>query len=183
MCLSCGCGDAADAHGDGRAFTLAGLESAAGAAGISLVRAACNILQTVTGTLEDNEPDPVPEQPQRFVLGVAYQPGQDPRITQGVDGGRDYFTRAELEKAAWGFMRGGQQHGLFHVDGTEGAAVTVESGIYRNPVPWVIDDDLIIRKGTWLVGSIFDEPAWELFQQDRIGGYSPQGIARRRFRR
>ena len=182
MCLSCGCGEPGNAHGDGRAFTVAGIEQAADAAGISVIRAACNILQTVTGTLEDNEPDPPPDEPQRFLLGVAYQPGPDPRITKGLDGGRDYFTPGELERAAWGFMRSGQQHGLFHADGTEGAAITVESSIYRNPLPWIISDDLIIRKGTWLVGSILDEPAWNLYLDDRIGGYSPQGQARRRVR-
>jgi hypothetical protein len=179
ICLSCGCGDGDDSHAGTAAITLADLQRAADAAGISLFRAAANILQTVTGTLEDNEPEPEgPEQ--RFLLGVAYQPGRDPRIAKGLDGGRDFFTPAELEKAAWSFMQHGQQHGLFHLAGTEGAAVTVENSIYRNPLPWVVSDDLIVRKGTWLQGLILDEPAWQLYKDGRIGGLSPQGGARRR---
>jgi len=159
------------------------LQDAADAAGISLVRAAANILQTVTGTLEDNQPEP-PGPEQHFLLGVAYQPGRDNRIMKGRDGGRDYFTPAELEKAAWQFMLDGQQHGLFHLDGTEGVAQTVESGIYRNPIPWVVDDDLIVRKGTWTVGVLVDDVGWQQHKQRRIGGMSPQGVAkRRRYRR
>jgi Putative phage serine protease XkdF len=117
---------------------------------------------------------------QRFVLGVAYQAGIDPRIAKGVDGGRDFFTEAELEKACWSFMLSGQQHGMFHVDGTEGAARPVENYIYRNPEPWVVSDDLVVRKGDWVLGSILDEPAWDLYKAGRVNGWSPQGIARRR---
>ena len=43
-------------------------------------------------------------------------------------------------------MLKGQQHGLFHVDGTEGAARPVESFIYRNPVPWLVTDNADVRK-------------------------------------
>lgn len=144
------------------------------------MRAAANILQTVTGTLEDND-DPEQGGPeQQFVLGVAYQPGRDPQIAKGVDGGRDYFTPAELEKAAFRFMLDAQQHGLFHADGSAGAARTVENYIYRNPVPWIVSDDLIVRKGTWLQGLLLDDAAWRLHKQGKINGLSPQGAARRR---
>ena len=73
---------------------------------------------------------------QRFVLGIAYQAGPDPRIAKGADGGRDFFTEAELEKAAWSFMLNGQQHGLLHLDGSTGAARPVESSSdpERDPV-------------------------------------------------
>ena len=139
---------------------------------------------------------------QRFVLGIAYQAGPDPRIAKGVDGGRDFFTPVELEKAAWSFMLGGQQHGLFHVDGTEGAARPVESFIYRNPVPWIVSGDSAVRKavaglaaeaeacagpgdmvvheGDWCLGAILDDRAWQLHKAGRINGWSPQGVARRR---
>ena len=145
------------------------------------MRAAANILQTVTGTLEDNEPEPEgPEQ--HFLLGVAYQPGMDPRIQKGQDGGRDYFTPQELERACWSFSLNGRQNGLFHLEGTEarGVAKTVETGIYRNPIPWVVSDDLIVRKGTWTLGVLVDDPTWKLHKEGKIGGLSPQGIARRR---
>jgi hypothetical protein len=181
MCLDCGCGELENDHGDSRHITITDLQHAAGASGVSLARAAANILQTVTGTLEDNEPDT--EGPERqFLYGVAYQPGRDPRIAKGQDGGRDFFTADELEKAAWSFMLGGHQHGLFHMDGTEGVARTVESGIYRNPVPWLISDDLIVRKGTWTVGVLVDDKSWDLHKRGKLTGLSPQGIARRRRR-
>jgi Putative phage serine protease XkdF len=144
------------------------------------VRAAANILQTITGTLCDND-EPASDGPElQLLAGIAYQVGPDPRIAKGVDGGRDYFTAAELEKAAHGFMLSGRQHGLFHVDGTEGAARTVESAIYRNPIPWVISDDLMVRKGDWYIATILDDAAWRLYKSGRIGGFSPQGVARRR---
>lgn len=139
---------------------------------------------------------------QRFVLGIAYQAGPDPRIAKGADGGRDFFTEAELEKAAHSFMLSGQQHGMFHVDGTEGAARPVESSLYRNPVPWVVSDDaavckalaelaaqaesvagpddLIVRKGDWLLGAILDERPWQAYKAGRVNAWSPQGSARRR---
>jgi hypothetical protein len=79
-----------------------------------------------------------------------------------------------------GGQQHGQQHGLFHVDGTTGAARTVENSIYRNPIPWVVSDDLIVRKGDWIQGLILDEKAWGLYKAGKIGGLSPQGIARRR---
>lgn len=179
MCTSCGCNEPSNPHGDGRNITIEDLQAAADAAGISLVRAAANILQTVTGTLEDNEPEPDgPEQ--QFVCGVAYQAGPDPRIAKGVDGGRDFFTARELEKAAWSFMLNGQHHGLFHADGSDGVAKTVENSIYRNPIPWVVDDDLIVRKGDWIQGLLLDDAAWRLHKQGKVNGLSPQGVARRR---
>ena len=143
----------------------------------------------------------MPEEMQ-FLLGIAYQAGPDPRIAKGADGGRDFFSAAELERAAHSFMLKGQQHGLFHVDGTEGAARPVESYIYRNPVPWVVSDDadvekavarlaaeaealagpddLVVRKGDWCLGSILNDAAWELYKTGRLNGFSPQGVARRR---
>lgn len=180
MCLSCGCGNWSDNHSQGAPITVADLQAAADAAGISLVRAAANILQSLTGTLEDGEPEPDgPED--HFLYGVAYQAGFDPRIQKGQDGGRDGFTPRELEKASWSFMLGGHRHGLFHMDGTDDGTVrTVESGIYRNPIPWVVDDDLIVRKGDWCVGVLVDNRIWGLHKQGKINGLSPQGAAKRR---
>ncbi len=185
MCLDCGCGELENRHGDPSHITIDDLAAAAAASGISLVRAAANILQTITGTLEDND-EPEQDGPEdHFLLGVAYQPGMDPRIAKGLDGGRDYFTPRELEKAAWSFMLGGHQHGLFHLDGTEnqGIAKTVETGIYRNPIPWVVSDDLIVRKGTWTVGALVDDKVWQMAKQGKANGWSPQGLSKRRMRR
>jgi hypothetical protein len=120
---------------------------------------------------------------QRYVLGLAYQAGRDPRIKKGVDGGRDFFTEAELEKAAHSLIRNGPRSGLFHIDGTDadgGAAQIVESYIYRNDQPWDLGDGVVVRKGDWLVGAVLTPKAWELYKAGKINGFSPQGVARRR---
>lgn len=122
-------------------------------------------------------------QPERFVLGLAYQSGPDPRIAKGADGGRDYFTPQELEKAARTFLRkGAMQIGLNHEDGTEGHAEVVESYIYRNSEPWVIDGATVAKSGDWVLAAILDEPAWQMVEDGRITGWSPQGSAVRRTR-
>lgn len=119
------------------------------------------------------------DQEQRYVLGVAYQAGPDPRIQRGADGGRDFFSAEELEKAAWGFLQGGPAVGLFHADGTTGAATVVESYIWRGG-DWDLGDGTVVRKGDWLIGAVLDERAWDLYKSGRITGWSPQGSARRR---
>ena len=125
----------------------------------------------------------MPEEPQRYVLGIAYQAGPDPRIQKGADGGRDYFTAEELEKAAWSFLANGNpQVGVGHIDGTTGAATVVESYIYRNDEPWDLGGGMVVTKGTWLIGAILDDRAWSAVQDGRISGWSPQGTARRRRR-
>lgn len=115
---------------------------------------------------------------QRYVLGVAYQAGPDPRIMRGADGGRDFFSPEELEKAAWSFLKNGPQVGLFHADGTEGAAEIVESYIWRGD-DWDLGDGVVVKAGDWLIGAILDPVAWDLYKSGRITGWSPQGSARR----
>lgn len=115
---------------------------------------------------------------QRYLLGLAYQAGPDPRIARGADGGRDFFTADELEKAAWSFMRTGPHVGTFHADGTEGAAAPVESFLWRWP-DWDCGDGIVVKSGDWLIGSILDPPAWDLYKRGLVTGYSPQGSARR----
>jgi hypothetical protein len=118
------------------------------------------------------------DQPQRFVLGIAYQAGRDPRIAKGADGARDFFTAAELEKAAHSFLRSGPAVGLFHMDGTEGHATVVESYIHRGP-DWEVSPGVVVKAGDWLVGAVLDEPAWEMYENGKITGWSPQGSATR----
>lgn len=115
---------------------------------------------------------------QRYVLGIAYQAGPDPRIMKGADGGRDYFTPEELEKAAWRFLQNHPTGGLNHADGTEGAGTIVESYIYRGP-DWDVGDGVIVKSGDWLVGAVLTPEAWELYKAGKITGWSPQGRARR----
>ncbi len=122
---------------------------------------------------------------QRFLLTIGYQAGPDPRIQRGADGYRDYFTPEELEKAAWSLLRSGTPAcGLFHLDGTEGAAEIVESSIRREPEPWVLKavdgTQVSVNCGDWLVGLLCDETAWGLYKSGRVAGVSPQGAAKRR---
>lgn len=121
---------------------------------------------------------------QRYVLGLAYQVGPDDKIQKGADGKRDFFSAEELEKCAWNFLKSGPQSGMFHADGTEGAAEVVESYIYRGP-DWTVGQDgdgkdVIVKSGDWLVGAVLSEQAWELKKQGAIKGWSPQGRVQRR---
>ncbi|MDQ0241170.1 XkdF-like putative serine protease domain-containing protein [Arthrobacter bambusae] len=124
------------------------------------------------------------EQPDRLVVGLAYQAGPDPRIAKGADGGRDFFTPRELELASRTYLRKGTGliTGLFHEDGTEGHAQVVASYIYRNPEPWLIDGVVVAKQGDWVLEAILDEPAWQMVQKGQITGWSPQGSAIRRSR-
>ena len=146
----------------------------------------------ITLTIDVGEPEhPAPTDtkpvlkacaPQRYVLGVAYHAGRRDHIATGVDGARDFFTKAELEKAAWSFIGKGMTVGLFHADGTEGHATVVESYIYRGP-DWTLTDTTgqtqVVKAGDWLVGAQLDPVAWDLWTSGRIDGWSPQGRARR----
>lgn len=188
ICCSCGCvingssGQPDDNHGDPRQITLSDIMAAAEANGIAPMDVVGMIGASLAAVIapDDDVAKSAPEQ--QFVLGVAYQAGPDPKIAKGLDGARDYFTEAELEKAAWSFMLNGQQHGMFHLDGTTGAARPVENFIYRNPVPWIVAPDLVVRKGDWCQGLLLDDKAWALHKAGKVNGLSPQGIARRRKR-
>lgn len=113
---------------------------------------------------------------ERYVLGIAYAPGKDPRIKKGADGFRDWFTAEELEKASRTFMKA-LDSGIMHVDGTLGHVEVTESYIYRGP-DWDCNGT-IVKAGTWLVGGILDEPTWELVKQGKLNGWSMQGSGRR----
>lgn len=116
----------------------------------------------------------------RFLLGLAYQAGADPRIRKGQDGGRDCFTPEELEKACWSFLPGGGQIGIAHLDGTLGHMTVTENYIYRGP-DWEQPSGLVIKSGmAWLIGGICDEYAWGLAKAGRVNGFSPQGGGFRR---
>ena len=120
----------------------------------------------------------MPEE-QRFVLGIAYQAGPDPRITKGADGGRDYFTKEELEKACWSYMRNGPRMNAFHVEGTEDCAEPVESFIWRWD-DWDAGDGIVVKDGDWLLGSILSPRMWDAKKAGRVNGYSLEGTAWRR---
>jgi hypothetical protein len=121
---------------------------------------------------------------QRYLLTVGYQPGPDPRITKGADGARDFFSEAELEKAAWSLLlSGAPEIGVMHADGTTGHAQVVESYVYRGP-DWSLTaadgSEQVIKSGTWLVGVLCDDVAWRLYKNGLVGGISIDGQAKRR---
>lgn len=121
---------------------------------------------------------------QRFLLAVAHQAGPDTRITKGMDGRRDYFTPAELEKACWSFLPNGAKSGLFHgPDDTIGHVQVVESYIYRGP-DWLMKavdgTEQTVKQGDWLIGLKCDDTAWRLYKTGQVAGVSIQGAAKRR---
>lgn len=117
---------------------------------------------------------------QRFVLGICYQAGPDPRIKRGVDGGRDWFSKAELERACWSYMRSGcPQINAFHVDGTEDCAEPVESFIWRWD-DWDVGDGIVVKDGDWCLGAILSPRMWELHKAGQVNAFSPEGTAIRR---
>ncbi len=123
---------------------------------------------------------------QRFIVALAYQAGRNPLIRKGLDGGRDYFTAAELEKAAHSFMRNGAGGGMFHLDGTDGAFECTESWLHRGPDWRVTGPDgsvTVVKAGDWCVAGFLDEPAWDLYKRGKITGVSPQGTGTRVTRR
>jgi len=130
--------------------------------------------------MPDREGVAMADAPQRYVLSIAYKAGPDPRITKGADGGRDFLSAESLELAAWNYIaKGSPQVGIGHIDGTTGAATVVESYIYRGP-DWDLGDGIVVTKGDWLIGMILEPRSWELAQQGKLTGLSPQGVARRR---
>lgn len=123
---------------------------------------------------------------QRFIVALAYQAGRDPLIRKGQDGGRDFFTPDELEKAADSFARNGMGGGTFHLDGTDADFEPTRSWIHLGPDWTVTGPDgtvTVVKAGDWLVGGYLSPAAWELYKAGRITGLSPQGKARRITRR
>jgi Putative phage serine protease XkdF len=119
---------------------------------------------------------------QRFIVALAYQAGRDPLIQKGMDGGRDYFTPEQLEKAADSFARNGMGGGTFHIDGTDGEFEPTRSWIHLGPDWTVTGPDgsvTVVKAGDWLVGGYLSPHAWALYKRGLVTGLSPQGSARR----
>lgn len=189
MCWSCGCGHLEDTHGDARSLVTADLQAAADQADISIAETVANIVvslshfdpslaksvETEGRILKSSDAD-------RFLLMVAYSPNRMP--LRGADGFVDVVSPEVLEKACWRFAENGYRLGVDHKPGGEDAGRVVENTIYRNPIPWVTKDaagnKVAIREGDWLVGVILTPKAWEDYRNDRWGGISLQGRAKRR---
>jgi hypothetical protein len=193
MCVSCGCGRPADNHGDERAIVLADLQAAADQCGCSVPDVVGNIARTMAGgaapkaekRLADTASVVVLKAAveRRYTLGVAY-PAMKPDVTVAADGHRDFVSPDALEKTAWEWMAKHRDVNLFHREDTSGHATVVESYIYRGP-DWRISSPVdgqtyVVKAGDWLIGTIWDEPGWELVKRGLVNGWSPEGGARRR---
>lgn len=119
--------------------------------------------------------------PQRYSLGLAY-PAMRPDVARARDGHRDFVSAEALEKCAWEYMTRYRDIGMWHKEGTEGHADVVESYIWRAP-DWHIrtptGQEVVIKAGDWLLGTVWDEHGWEQVEQGLIAGWSPEGGARR----
>lgn len=117
----------------------------------------------------------------QFTLGVAY-PVNKLDVKQARDGRRDFASHEVVERAAWDWMLKSQDIGLFHENGTSGHGTVVESSVYRGP-DWLVKSadgtEQTIVAGDWLMGTLWDDPAWSLVKSLYVRGYSPQGRARR----
>jgi hypothetical protein len=112
----------------------------------------------------------------RFALGVVYPANR-------VDGHKDFMGPDEVERVAWDYARNHRQIGMFHADGTLGHADVVESYIHRGP-DWVTaamdGTEVVIKAGDWVMGALFDPPAWQLVVSDAVNGWSVDGRMKRR---
>lgn len=115
---------------------------------------------------------------EQYVLGIAYQAGRDPRIRTGADGARDFFTAAEVRKAAATFMKS-LDSGVMHAAGTLGHVQITESYIWPDGAPdWDVNG-VLVKSGDWLVGGYLDDETWALAKAGRLTGWSPQGTGTR----
>jgi hypothetical protein len=120
-----------------------------------------------------------PDNPKRFVLGVAYPPDR-------ADGHGEWMGRDELEKVAWDYVKKHRRVGWFHA-GIEGHAEIVESYIWPEGAPdWVTKDldgnDQRVYSGCWVLGAQLDEPGFEMVLSQKADGWSIDGVAKRRAR-
>lgn len=104
----------------------------------------------------------------RMVYGIVYSPDQ-------VDSQGEYASRAEIEKAAYGFMKGLR---LLNVDAQHDfdpkAAYVAESWLTKGLDPLFPDEP----EGSWAVGiRVEDNAIWENVKKGELAGISMAGCA------
>ena len=104
----------------------------------------------------------------RMVYGIVYGPGQ-------VDSQGEYAERGEIEKAAYGFMKGLR---LLNVDAQHDfdprAAFVAESWLTKGADPLFPDEP----EGSWAVGiRVEDEALWASVKKGELAGLSMAGYA------
>jgi hypothetical protein len=191
LCVSCGCalagGSPTDDHDNDANLTLGDVQAAADAQGLTPEQVAQNIVASLAALTSpvENEPEAVekrlaaPDNPKRFVLGVAYYPDR-------ADGHKEWMSKENLERVAWDYVRKHRRVGWFHA-GVEGHAEIVESYIWPDGAPdWVTKDidgnEQVIKSGYWVLGGLLDEPGFEMVLRQKADGWSMDGGAKRRIR-
>jgi hypothetical protein len=121
----------------------------------------------------------VPENPKRYVWGVAYP-------SERADGHHEWMSADELERTAWDFCRKGRRIGFYHADGTMGHGTVVETGIWRGP-DWETTDiygnSQVIKTNDWTMGIELDSIGFEQVVGENADGLSMDGVTKRRIRR
>lgn len=110
---------------------------------------------------------------------VCIYPADRADVAVAQDGHRDFASKAAVRDAAWNWLRKGAKVGLHHADGTEGAGVVVESFLWPAG-DWTTKVGYVVKEGDWMGGIVWDDPAWALIKDGKIGGVSMQGSAKRR---
>lgn len=116
----------------------------------------------------------------RYTLGVAYKPGS--RLDKSThDSQGDWATGDVIQKAAWDFVSNLEKgNGLndSHITTSDGLSVgrVVES--FLAPVDMNINGKLI-KKNTWLVGTIWEPHYWQKIKAGERLGLSIEGTGKR----
>ncbi|MED3648632.1 XkdF-like putative serine protease domain-containing protein [Halalkalibacterium halodurans] len=91
------------------------------------------------------------------------------------DTDNDVVTAEKIEEVAHKFVEEYGNIDLMHTLNNVGKLV--ES--YILPMDWQIDDQLLIPKGSWMMGvRVMDEDTWQAVKDGNLGGFSIMGIAK-----
>ena len=104
-----------------------------------------------------------------YVTGVVYEP-----LVEDSQG--EYMTEEEIVKAAYWFMKNGDQVDLQHNFEPLDSASVVESWVAKSDMT-VGDEE--IKKGTWLLTvEVTDADIWEKVEKKEITGFSMGGVGK-----
>jgi len=124
-----------------------------------------------------------------FEVQVAFKALLDERkITYGVvypanevDLQKEWATENVIENAAHNFMANYRQHDTFHNE-RAGAGVPVESFIAPCDITEFhgkrLTPDQVIKKGSWIMATKWNDDTWNLVKSGKIKGYSIGGFKR-----
>jgi hypothetical protein len=108
----------------------------------------------------------------KITYGVVYPVNQ-------VDLQKEWAREAVVEGAAHRFMINYRQHDTFH-DEQAGKGVTIESYIAPCDIHEFhgrqLSPDQVIKKGSWVMATQWDDETWKLVKDGKIRGYSIGGF-------